>query len=393
VVPSGREWRWVWLLLVAIGSIVSPKVASAAAMVTRLTDLRARAKTVVIGVVSSSSKGQEVTIERVLRGDPGTSKLVLSDSPDGFVHIDQRKRSVIFADEHGALRWVGELIAGPTLERGVLLLHGFFDLNRHIVSPGLMTLNELERYLTTGKLEQNFSITLAFPDGSGRYLPSATVLRVAHQPLVNNSVLQRPLNAVCSETARLSSLDWGRFDLSLLDACPARGSSSGRTLSFAGSFVGVDPSTGAIKVEAFPDDPYLYEAEFWRFVSRPKLRGVKRVLVVTLANGRAWKWVVDERLIDPQGRSYAAGGSFGSSIQRQHVQGKIVTRSVRRYEYGPMTLTLGFDGESQTRGGNTAVVMELVDAKRIKSCMLARDGQPAHSCTLGHTTPLLEWDR
>lgn len=61
----------------------------------------------------------------------------------------------------------------------MLELEGFFDFNAHIVSPGILLLVQLQRYLKTGQLEQKFHATLAVPDGKGGLRPSVPTRRAA----------------------------------------------------------------------------------------------------------------------------------------------------------------------------------------------------------------------
>src|SRR5262252_3458309 len=130
----------------------------AAPMYTKLDTIRASGAVVVVGVVHADAHGMSIDVDRVIRGPASIGTMSLKESPDGHVNVSG-KRVVAFVDA-GALRWVGELIAGPAIESGVLRLRGFFDFNAHIVSPGVMSLAELEVFLQTGKLDQVFAATL-----------------------------------------------------------------------------------------------------------------------------------------------------------------------------------------------------------------------------------------
>ncbi len=140
-------------------AIAAPSQTEAGAMLTNLATIKAEATLIVVGTVKRRTSGLSIDVDYAVRGKAKKGVLAVKESPNGhvFVDIDPNKNRVIgFIDGKNRLRWVGRLVAGSSLEEGVIRLEGFFDFNAHIVRPGVMTLSQLEDYLKSDKLVQTF---------------------------------------------------------------------------------------------------------------------------------------------------------------------------------------------------------------------------------------------
>ena len=102
-------------------------LARGAPMVTDLATIRAEAKTSVGGTLRSDKSGLSIEVEYAIRGNAAKGPMTVNDSPDGHVFVDldpNKNRVVSFVDDKKRLRWVGRLLAGPSLEKGVIQLAG-----------------------------------------------------------------------------------------------------------------------------------------------------------------------------------------------------------------------------------------------------------------------------
>lgn len=357
--------------------------AAAAPMHTALTTVRADATTIVIGVVRSSPKGFEVDVERVVRGTANVgAPLPVLPSPDGSIS-PSRERVIAFIDKTGALRWVGEKIAGPSLEKGVLRLSGFFDFNAHLVSPGVMSLAELERFLATGKLQQTFAVTMSFPDGRGARKPSSRSFTVERDALdAQAAVVLKGLAIKCLGTPTVFSPDWGSFTVMLSDTCGVSGSSKFRSLRLEGKFVGLD-AKGALVVDATPERPAMTEPEFETFAADGDIVDVVRVVRVAVDQGPPWTWLLGEALVDPTGAKHAP---TSTSMESRTVGGVMTSKAI--YGFDGVTLTMSPSTRSVSSGGGALVVSEHVDGKRVDACTVSRPSMPDRPCKLTSGKPI-----
>lgn len=370
-------------LLAAAAVLLSftPSPARGAPMVTRLETIRADAATVVVGTVRSDKGGLSFDVEYALRGRAAKGRMAVRESPDGhvFVELDVKKNRVVgFIDDENRLRWVGRLLAGPSLEKGVILLQGFFDYNAHNVEPGLLTLAQLRSYLSSGTLVQRYRATLAFPDGKGGIRASARSFEVEYDALARNTTVIG-LEMACLEDGRMQSPLWGRFSLHFY--CRDRS----RSLALSGAFTGVDASTGEILTTAVPLHPFLYESEFDRYIGDATATDVQRIIEVS-SQGRTWKWRVGGDLVGPGGRAHRAnGGSSGS----RSVKGQKTSYEIYRFA-GKTKLSVTHSGGQAPWMSNDFFMLQLIDGNSYAHCSLAEAGQRS-PCRLTQAAPV--WKR
>jgi hypothetical protein len=372
------------LLAILVGLVLTglAPAARGAPMATDLATLRAQTKLVVLGTVHLAAGPGNTTlvtldVDKVVLGSAPLGRMSVKESPDGHVTVDN-ERVVAFVDHGGALRWVGRLAAGPSLERGVIRLQGFFDFNAHIVRPGIVTLPELRSVLATGRLDQTFDATLAFRDGHGGFARSRRTLTVRYEPLTR-ALHVLGATPVCLAPAALFGLEWGSFELRFNDTCPSRAPNApSRDLELDGKFTGVDAATGHIQVQLVPTRPMLTEREYAAFATDGAIADVWSVVRVALSDGTRWTWRVEHDLIDAHGKAHAAGGVSTSS---RTAGGKTVTNDVYGFA-GGVKIALSPSASAASPGGNAEGILTLVDSGRITSCTFSQTGHPDRACTL-----------
>lgn len=295
-------------------------------MFTPLSKVRAESTTVVVGTLSTTPRGPVVDVEYNLRGRAGKGALLVRESPDGRVFVPVGKtaknRVVAFIDAQNRLRWIGRLLAGPSLEKGVLELRGFFDFNAHLVGPGVMTLMQLMEFLAHGTMHQRFRATLSFPDGRGGLRRSGRQVIVDYAPLTRKVSGLRGLRAACLDHPSLMPPNWGKFRLHLY----CRGSL--RRLVLTGRVSGINPR-GDILVDAVPTEPVLNAGELDRYLRNPGFTKVARTIRVTTASGTTWTWHWGRGLVDAGGRMHRLRGM---SVSSQSRAGKIIHIDSYRFD-------------------------------------------------------------
>jgi hypothetical protein len=375
----GTLRRFFFALAIAFMAIAPS--ARGAPMYTDFATIRTNASIIALGTVHQVAGPNgtaliSVDVDRVIRGNAARGSLAVKDSPDGHVMVDN-ERVVAFID-NGALRWVGKLVAGASLETGVIQLEGFFDFNAHLVHPGLMTMAQLQSFLATGQLDQTFDATLAFRDGHGGFARSARTLGVRFAPLTRSLQLAGS-TPVCLTASSLFSLDWGRFDLHFNDTCPsAQANAASRNLELDGKFTGVDAATGHIQVELVATRPFMTEAEYATFASDPHIADMTNIVGVALSDGTSWTLRVEKDIVDPSGKAHAAGSM---SMSSQTVAGKNVSTDTYEFD-GGVKITVSPGATSGSSGGNPRGFVTLVESKVPLSCVFSQRGQLDRTCTL-----------
>jgi hypothetical protein len=143
-----------FLLAVAVVLVGVPRGAGALMMDSTFESVLESAQTIVIAKYSSPSNGNsietyELRVERTLRG-VHRSRLKVKPSPNGRPPFADGTRVVAFIDATNRWIFYATEVAGSDLEHGVLEVRGFRDFNVHVVTPGVMTLAQLEAHLATG---------------------------------------------------------------------------------------------------------------------------------------------------------------------------------------------------------------------------------------------------
>ncbi len=368
--------------------VVAP-AARSAPMYTDFATIRASASLVALGTIHQALGPNNtalltLNVDKVIRGTAALGPMSVKESPDGTVDVDNA-RVVAFIDNTGALRWIGTLLAGASLETGVIHLRGFFDHNAHIVRPGTLTLAELQKLLATGQLNQTFDATLAFRDGRGGVAASSRKLTVQYSPLT------RALHVIgstptCLTPSSLFGLEWESFELRFNDTCPSSAPNAhSRDLDLDGKVTGVDASTGHIQVELVPTRPFLTESEYASFAADGAIADMISVVGIALSDGTSWTWRLEKDLVDPSGKSHAAGGV---SMSSQTVNGKTVAQDEYGFD-GGVKITISPGASAGSPGGNARGVLTIVDAKAIGACTFAQSGHADRSCILSARPPLV----
>lgn len=365
-------------------SLAAVRDARAVPMSTDLATIRAEATTIVVGVVHLAIPGgvleETIDVDTVVRGTAHPGRMKVLPSPDGTVDVDGA-RVVAFVDAKGRLRWVGVPVAGPSVEDGVLLLHGFLDQNAHLVSPGLMSLAQLRGYLATGRLEQTYRVTLAFPDGHGGLQRSARSLLVRYDPIARRMPpVVTGFAAVCLAPFWVSGLERGRLELSFSDACEHRPGARGHALELEGRASGLDPATGDIEFVVTPTRPLLDASELDAFLHDPWVVDVRRNVRVQLSDGTAWTLRVGAGIVDPSGAVHA-GTTAGFSSNGHDAWDE--------YGFdGGSILVVSPTARTVASAGDPLGFVQLVDSGRVTRCLFARPGAPVVTCTLRSEPPL-----
>jgi len=262
-------------------------------------------------------------------------------------------------------------------------LQGFFDFNAHLVTPGIMSFADLGTALQTGALTQTFDATLAFPDGHGglRSVPNKR-FTVQYDPFASRLLSIQGLTMPCLGQPSLGGLTWGSFEVRLSDTCLTNTSAPqrDRSLGLDGTFTGVS-STGAIEVRVVPSRPFLTEVEYEAFARDRDLVSVTRVVRVTLASGAAWSWQVESQLVDPTGKTHAAGGVSTSQLQNG--------TSEDMYDFTGAKITISPSPQLGSPGGNPRGIVSLVESGTITRCTFSQQGLADVACTLTHVQPIL----
>lgn len=374
--------RPVALALVLLAALARAPAAAGAPMYTDFATIRAQASIVALGTVRQTAAPNgtyalTVDVDRTLRGAAALGPLPVKESPDGHVTVDH-ERVVAIIDRAGALRWVGRLVAGASLEAGVLRFQGFFDENAHLVRPGLMTLADMQRLFATGQLDQTFDATLAFRDGRGGLARSSRTLTIEYAR-VTRALHVSGSTPACLRPGSLFGLDWGAFELGFDDACPSLApNAAARSLELEGRFTGVDPRTGHIQVELVPSRPFLSEAEYATFSTDGAIATMTSVVSVALSDGTTWTWRVGKDLVDPRGAAHAAGGV---SSWTRVVAGKEVSGAT--YDFaGGEKLTVSPGASAMSPGGNPRGVVTQIDSAALVACTFQQSGHEGRACRL-----------
>lgn len=210
----------------------------------------------------SNTLDYDLVVERVLRGSAAPKSTMRVKAANGHAYFKNGTRIVAFVDGSGSWTAYAKEFAGPSLEDGVLRVEGFYDFNAHLVTPGVMTLAQLEAFVVKGTpLAWTFrgKILLASPTG----LAPSSIDVSAQAP--SNVVTGMPaFSGFPSPTVHVGSwmgtdatVEWNR--------------TLGRPLVLEASAIGKNPD-GSIAVEWRTSYPTLLtEAEFKKYLADPKL--------------------------------------------------------------------------------------------------------------------------
>lgn len=364
-------------LVMALAILLHGATASAVPMYSDFATIRAQVRDVVIGTVHRTPSALTISVDKVVQGSASApSVMVVKDAPNETVSVDGA-RVLGLVDKSGQLRWVGQLSSGRTIEDGVLSLHGFFDFNAHLVSPGIATLADVKTLLSTGALTQNYAGTLTFPDGHGALRRSSKHIKLQYDAIARQGTVVG-FSAACLVAGGVSGIDWGKPRVSFNDSCATATSTHTRSLTFVGRVTGVDPTTGELQAELTPTAPFVEEADYDTFVADGSFTDVTRVIGLGLPDGTSWSWHVGDGLIDRGGKLHAPNG-WTSTLQSS-APGKTVYVETHQFDGASVTLSPAPVGGPLD---DDAMLIQAVQSGAITSCTLGRTGLATVPCTLG----------
>ena len=120
----------------------------------------------------------QVAVIQALKGDlkPGNHQFPYEDRP----HFDDKgEEFVAFLDKDGVWRFMASALRIDEIrvDQGLLRLSGFYDKNAYLVTPGLITLDQLKTYLKEGSLVYRFRGDIYFPEpAKANWKPGSLVI-------------------------------------------------------------------------------------------------------------------------------------------------------------------------------------------------------------------------
>jgi hypothetical protein len=232
----------------------------------------------------------QVEVIQLLKGDlkPGKQRVSFEDYP---YFGDKGAQFIAFLDKDRVWRFV----ALPSnrekrVDQGVLTLSGFCDYNAYWVTPGLVTLDQLKKYLKDGSLFYRFRGAVYFPQlGKTDWKAGSLVISGAYDAIKEKADVGGLPNlkgfpdppSVDIHSSGIPGLSKMRLDLLYrvrgdLDVQPRN-----RPLDIFGNVQGIDSKTGEMKVRfavSYPEiltqqafEEYLAEASKGGCYSRFKL--------------------------------------------------------------------------------------------------------------------------
>ncbi|MEO8700126.1 MAG: hypothetical protein ABI867_08785 [Kofleriaceae bacterium] len=253
--------------------------AEAKPMHTALADLVKDSPTIVIArLVSSQGRADQATsyelfVERALRGT-AKGTLTVKPSQQGHAMMKPGTRVVAFVNAAGEWNAYASVLAGPSLEDGVLSAAGFYDFNAHLVTPSVMTLAQLEAYVGKGTA-MAWTFRGKVLVGSAKGMVASTIEVTATAPgaqvtgLPAAAGFAKPSVDVGAWPGRDASITWDR--------------NLNRPLALTAKALGKN-ADGSIAVEWTPDYPELVtEADLRTYLGDAKLGHPYYVLVLERA--------------------------------------------------------------------------------------------------------------
>lgn len=343
----------------------------------RLADLESRAPSVVVaryvGPVSGTryrAAEHWLEVERVLKGKPRAVRIKVKRAPDGAPDLQPGTRCVAFLAAGDRFNWVATAQKGKTLETGALKLRGFYDFNAYLVTPALVTLERLVRYLKTKKLGHKFRGHLHFArrgrPGIVRSNHALSIERTADgahivtgMPRING-IRRDPIIHVTSGFGAAVRVVY---------------SDRGKRLEIHGAITGIDAKTDELLARFWVNEPRLvdratfrrfvrgrYTRPYWIFHAKTK-RGTWK-LELERESGRIGK------ARSPRGRTHPIS-SMGLSPRRE-IRIKSAGVVIEVMPAKPKVSYLG--------GGHTEIFVEELTHAPLR-CRV-RTGKSAQPCTL-----------
>jgi hypothetical protein len=309
-------WRVLFLLFFGWSFVASGKPMSIT-----FSDLQKAAEYIVVARYDgplASGKGYQLQIERSLKGSLKPGAQTVLRSPDGEPEVKKGERCIAFLDDKLQFRWAALPGEKQGLDDGFLYIKGFYDFNAYLVSPSLITLAQLETFLSKGTLHYEFSGPLHFLSG-GVSTPSTIVLSFGYDLAAKTTkVTGMPKLAGFTTDPEIYLTPGYDPDVTL-----SYDRNLSRSLIIAGRVESVDKKTGRYTLKLSPESPDLFtEAEFVRYLGDKKLGHPYFEIEVTLSTKEVYTMVIDREigrigeLIDPKKKKFAAS-SFSLSPERE----------------------------------------------------------------------------
>jgi hypothetical protein len=373
------------ILLVVLVLWAAPRPAAGALRVSTLAAVRADSPTVLVATFvdrvgpQAQPTGYLLQVEKALVGSVSPGPLQVRAVAGEIAYLAKGARFVAFLDGSGALKYAATLRAGPTLEEGVLRVEGFYDFDSHVVTPGILTLAQLVRYLRTGALEYVFRGKIHFVvPGTSAAAPSSIDLTVGRDEIQGTSTVTGMPALRGLPAAPGVLVGEGYFsDLTL-------GWNSGwpRPLIVSGESTGVDPATGAILMRFWVATPVaLTEPELRRYVDDPSVVSVEHLVTLSVAGGGTRSIVISS--------AYAKIRAPGAAPILEVDETSLAPR---RYFKGPgVDIDLDPQAPGLTFLGHGGVEAELVQELSAGpiGCSVRFSGRPPARCSLALGSTLL----
>jgi hypothetical protein len=328
------------LVAAALAGASPSATASPAPSVVDFPTVKKASANVFIGVLHPTSFVVDADVEAPLRGGFTKGSRTLQRPKDPAPTLPADQRVVVFVDGEDRVRWVAELLGGTSLEDGVLGLEG--------VAPGVVTLDWLKRaFKGDGKLGASYEASLF-----GRRARTFTV-----DVDEGGAVHDRGLAIPCLAAIELDAAPSG-VTLDLEGACKGK---TRRALLLHGQYSGIDPATGAIRVDVLPSTPALHEDEIDAYAADPSIVDVVRSVGVALSDGTTWIWRAAAQLEDPHGVTHG---------------------TLREYGTPPSASVFSFDGGTLSLVPATDDPAADAADKKIRRCLMIRPGHPDTACKL-----------
>jgi hypothetical protein len=330
----------------------------------------------------------ELELTRILKGDvkPGRYRAYYDDRP--WVSAD--REFVAFFGKGLCWRFAAHPISeANTLADGVLRVAGFYDYNAYMVSPGLVTLPQIETLLKDHTLTYTVRGPLYFPKhGQPAWEASQLTIEVKYDARTGKTAvhgLPEPKGFSAQPTARISPYLQSDWILVNYFAAPDA------HLMIEGQIQSADAKTGALLAKFFVTRPtVLTLADFEDYLADP-LKGDSYSTITILCNplkGELWCRKLRLTLGEEKGRLGTLEGWSEENLRlerygRGPTEGDHETvRATAKLGSGE-ELELRFDCGPKRETGNyrPSELVHLLAAGDIPGRVLLRDGQGERELT------------
>lgn len=159
---------WLVASLFSIVIIFSPEHAWAKPIETTFEEVLKTSDTIAVAKFADKApdlgnNAVDLQILQTIKGDlkPGKHSIAFHDHPR---FANKGGSFIVFLDAGKVWRVVAHPLNGKELEEDLLQLDGFYDYNAYFVSPALVTLDQLRKYLKDKTLVYHFKGEVYFPE-------------------------------------------------------------------------------------------------------------------------------------------------------------------------------------------------------------------------------------